>query len=429
MSIETMTKLATTTLNANTASVTFSNIPQTYTDLTVIVSSRDDRSGQPNDDIALRVGFGGTVSTSSIYSNRRIYGSGASAGSGSASGTFMYIGHQTGATATASTFGITKIYIPNYTSSNLKSVSAEGVSENNSSTAWAILTAGLISDTRPISDINLFPADASNFMTHSTFTLYGVKAARTAVGNSIKAVGGNISFDGTYVVHTFNTSGTFTPSDSLRVDYLVVAGGGGGAGNQGGGGGAGGLRSTVTATGGGGSLEPALSLTAGTAYTVAVGAGGVGTWGSTTNGSNSVFSTITSTGGGKGGSGGVNGSSGGSGGGGGYAGSPPVGTGGAGTANQGYAGGDGVLNQYGGSGGGAGGAGSAGNNASINGGAGVATSISGTSVTYAAGGNNNGSGNGATNTGNGAQANQNNGANSGGSGGSGVVIIRYRAIA
>jgi hypothetical protein len=34
------------------------------------------------------------------------------------------------------------------------------------------------------------------------------------------------------------------------------------------------MRSTVTATGGGGSLESALSVTAGTSYTATVGAGG-----------------------------------------------------------------------------------------------------------------------------------------------------------
>jgi hypothetical protein len=52
------------------------------------------------------------------------------------------------------------------------------------------------------------------------------------------------------------------------------------------------LRSTVTATGGGGSLETALSLTAGTSYTATVGAGGAGGSGSGlkgANGSNSVF--------------------------------------------------------------------------------------------------------------------------------------------
>lgn len=50
------------------------------------------------------------------------------------------------------------------------------------------------------------------------------------------ATGGTITTDGDYKVHTFNSSGTFTPipgSDSTNgsvVEYLVIAGGGGAGG-------------------------------------------------------------------------------------------------------------------------------------------------------------------------------------------------------
>ena len=76
------------------------------------------------------------------------------------------------------------------------------------------------------------------------------------------------------------------------VEYLVVAGGdGGGSTDGGGGGGAGGMR------------VGALPVTAGTSYTITVGAGGAGGaagfYGGS-NGSDSVFSTVTSTGGGGG---------------------------------------------------------------------------------------------------------------------------------
>ena len=112
-----------------------------------------------------------------------------------------------------------------------------------------------------------------------------------------KATGGiitSVSIGGVnYMVHTFLTSGTFTPASSTTVDYLVVAGGGGGGGGNhfGGGGGAGGF---LTGTG--------LSISS-QAYTITVGAAGVKgiTTGPGGNGGNSVFSTITSTGGGGGG--------------------------------------------------------------------------------------------------------------------------------
>jgi hypothetical protein len=264
---------------------------------------------------------------------------------------------------------------------------------------------------------------------------------------------------------------------TVPVDFLVVAGGGAGGQNNGGGGGAGGLRSSVTATGGGGTLESSLSLLRSTPYTVTVGAGGatgyiVGEANTvSTSGSNSVFSTITSIGGGKGGdySSVDNSETGGSGGGkapnGTYMSSPfsPVTNG---TANQGFAGGLGGYNGGGyenrRSAGGGGGAGLAGGGTgtsaySGNGGDGVATSITGSSVTYAGGGGggadtniagagSGGSGgggaggrgdvgtNGSANTGGGGGGGGNRSGvpdwfAGGGLGGSGVVILRVNQIA
>jgi len=66
------------------------------------------------------------------------------------------------------------------------------------------------------------------------------------------AAGGTITFITGYVVHTFTSSGNFVPSQSLSVEYLVVAGGGGGGCHHGGGGGAGGF------------VEGTLSTTTGT---------------------------------------------------------------------------------------------------------------------------------------------------------------------
>jgi hypothetical protein len=463
MSIETMTKLATTVLSANTASVTFSNIPQGYTDLKVVWSGRQSR----NEYVAAYTLVQFNSSTSG-YTYRTLQAdvpgtptSQTESGVGISTG--IIIGFVSNNNNTANTFGSTEMYVSNYSSSNYKTVSGEGMSENNSSNTGVLMTAGLWSNTAAITSITLSPwvGSSFNWLTHSTFTLYGVKAARTAVGNSIKAVGGNISFDGTYVVHTFNTSGTFTPSDSLRVDYLVVAGGGSGGsgGVGGGGGGAGGMRCTVDGTGGSGSLETALSLTA-QAYTVTVGAGAAGvTAAMGNNGTDSVFSTITSAGGGGGSNGGSTGAAGNSGGsGGGGAGRSGTVTGGAASpSGQGFAGGAGVGTAGSDGGGGGGGASQVGqqgqNPTGGAGGNGRATSISGSSVTYAGGGGG-GSGGGSTmpagGTGGGGQGGAdapgiaagtagtaNTGGGGGGSrdmavasknGGSGVVVIRYRAV-
>lgn len=207
---------------------------------------------------------------------------------------------------------------------------------------------------------------------------------------------------------------------------LIVAGAAGGgtsAGSGGGGGGAGGMIDDST-----------FPMPSGI-YSIIVGAGGA----ASTNGSDSsIGSLATATGGGAGG--GTAGSNGGSGGGG--AGTSGTGTnaGGTGTVGQGNNGGSGIRSntsaeQYGGGGGGAGGAGGNATNASVGAaGLGLSSSITGSPVTYAAGGlggeasgGSTPGGNGAANTGNAGGGGNDGG--TGGTGGSGVVILRFPTAA
>jgi hypothetical protein len=361
-------------------------IPQTYTDLKLVMSVRDSGSGTEQN---MKVSFNGVGGTS--YSSKLLYGSGSGAASySSSSAAFLEHQYANASGSTANTFSNNEIYIPNYTSSNYKSVSVDTVVETNATASSMGLSAGLFSNTGAITTINLAPFSGSNtFLEGSTFYLYGI----SNVTSGSKATGGIVSSDGTYWYHMFPYSGTFTPTVPLTADYLVIAGGGAGgtvAGNavDGGGGGAGGLRSTVGATGGGGSLETALSLSA-TPYTVTVGAGGaIGTWpGPGSNGNDSTFSTITSVGGGRAGQNNSTyrlGASGGSGGGGGHATSGGVGqSGGSATpSGQGYAGGSGSTQDNNGPTGGGGGAGGVGG--STSGGALAAAGAGGVGVAISA---------------------------------------------
>ena len=392
---------------AGAASVTFSGIPQTgYTDLVVKASIRDSGSS----DVRLR--FNGN--TSSIYTERRLYGNGASTGSDTITQTSMYFGSMSVPTTfTANTFSNMEIYIPNYTSSANKSLSTDGVTENNATTSYATLHAGLFADTTAISSINIFP-DSGSFQQYSTFYLYGVAKLGTTPAIVPYATGGDtIMTDGTYWYHTFTSSGTFTPQKSLSCDLLVVAGGGGGGYYNGSGGGGGGL------------LEQTGRSLSATAYTVTIGGGGakspaVAVDNVASSGSNSVFDTSTALGGG-GGNGGVpgtnststaGGSSGGK-----QAGSASAATQGNSGGATGY-GNAGAVYNFGAGGGGAGAAGSV-----ANGGNGRANSISGTSVTYAGGGGGQGGTNG---TGGGSTANFGGGGKGDTeNGGSGIVIVRY----
>jgi len=282
----------------------------------------------------------------------------------------------------------------------------------------------------------------------------GQSTTRFEVGNEMalnaclvvpafSATGGTITEVGGYRIHTFTTSGTFTPDGGGNVEVLVVGGGGGGGGGtyESGGGGAGGLIYNASF----GVTTSPISVTVG-----AGGAGGVNT-AKGGDGSNSVFSTITSTGGGGGANYSTEGpaNNGGSGGGG----SPNTHEPGTGISGQGYGGGGyTTLANYGaGGGGGAGAVGGTGNTTNGgNGGVGLEysqfASVGGSPAGWFAGGGGGsiyssgtpgaggqgggGAGSlgnatsGTANTGGGGGGAERNGT-TGGSGGSGIVIVRY----
>ena len=426
---------------AGAASVTFSNIPATFTDLKIVMSIKS-----PTTSSAYEV-LGINFTTSTSYSAKQLLywfttALSASSTTFTKSGTTYGRVFDTGFNTLSSTYpnpsiySSIEIYVPNYRSANYKSYSAEMASENNTTGAFLEMSAGLSSNTAAISAITLAGRD-NDFMEYSTFSLYGISSNTTTQNTSIpSATGGDvITTDGTYWYHAFKYSGTFTPLKALTADCLVVAGGGGGNTGAAGGGGAGGLlpftsQSFVTS-----------------AYTVTVGAGGA----VTTTGSDSQLGSLTLVKGG-GAGGGTTGGTGGSGGGGGGGSGT---SGGAATSGQGNAGGAGANLAYpsdaagGGGGKGAagttgtaatGGAGGAGTNAYSTYASATVTGVSGYyaggggafgRTTGGAGGSGGGGGcnasTGATagtaNTGGGGGAYQDAGGSS--AGGSGIVIVRY----
>ena len=145
-------------------------LPQTFTDLKIVMSTRCTTADANFSSVYYE--FNGSTTSKTI---RYLYGSGGATGSGN--DTSMAIVLTSGnANTTASVFGNAEIYLPNYTGSNYKSSSADGVSENNASTAYATLNANLWSNTAAITSIKLF-YNAGNFAQYSTFYLYGILKA------------------------------------------------------------------------------------------------------------------------------------------------------------------------------------------------------------------------------------------------------------
>lgn len=151
------------------ADITFSSIPNTYTDLILKVSARL-ASGSG----FMLLDFNG-LSTAN-FSHRVLEGNGSSAYS-FVSGNTNYATGLVGAGDTASTFTNAEFYIPNYAGSTNKSVSIDGVTENNATTAYADLEALLWSNTAAITQIKLTTSSAANFAQYTTAYLYGVSNA------------------------------------------------------------------------------------------------------------------------------------------------------------------------------------------------------------------------------------------------------------
>jgi hypothetical protein len=164
--------IATVTVGSGgAANIEFTSIPGTYTDLKVVVSARN---------VASNVAGGVWLypnGSSANMTGRILAGTGSAAVSGT--DTKVY-GYTNSANSTASTFGNIEFYIPNYTSSNNKSISVDSVMENNATEGRQGLMAGLWSSSSAITSITLESFNNStsavaNFVEHSTATLYGIK--------------------------------------------------------------------------------------------------------------------------------------------------------------------------------------------------------------------------------------------------------------
>lgn len=160
------------------SSITFSNIPQTFTDLMLVMSARNTGSYDTTfAGISSINGDGGAH-----YSDTKLFGNGSSTSSNrSSSNSGNFGGLVTpGGSATANTFGSATVYIPNYTGNNYKSFIMESVPENNASTFSAYdgveLAAGLWSQTSAINSFSIFTNTSSSavFAQYSTFSLYGI---------------------------------------------------------------------------------------------------------------------------------------------------------------------------------------------------------------------------------------------------------------
>lgn len=163
----TYTLIASNVLTTTTASVTFSAIPSTYTDLVVRTSARSTFT-----DTSVTVAFD---SPSAVFSGTTLQGSGSAAISGRFTANGQGIaGSIDISTQTASTFASSEMYIPNYRSTVNKPFAEFGVQENNATASDITSVANLYSSALPITTMTFY-AGGGSFVAGSSFYLYGIK--------------------------------------------------------------------------------------------------------------------------------------------------------------------------------------------------------------------------------------------------------------
>jgi len=166
----TMTLIASSTVGSGgAASIDFTSIPSTYTDIVFMLSAR---STVAQNGASLYMRFNGGTTTNTI---RNLYGNGTAAASQNSADAWSGV-DANGANTTANVFANTQIYFPNYAGSTNKSWSAESVVENNATLGYDEMAAGLWANTAAINRVTFTIENASgNFVQFSTAYLYGIK--------------------------------------------------------------------------------------------------------------------------------------------------------------------------------------------------------------------------------------------------------------
>ena len=159
--------IATTTLSSNTATVTLSNIPNTYTDLIIVATLRG--SNDTESDIWITI----NSDNGSNYSSTRMYAQSSSTGTDrGTNSTSINIGRQGG-----TVFAPNIIQFFNYANTNVyKSILARS-GHATSGAPISLANVGLWRSTAAITSISFIQLGAQSYKTGSTFTLYGIKAA------------------------------------------------------------------------------------------------------------------------------------------------------------------------------------------------------------------------------------------------------------
>jgi hypothetical protein len=174
----TYTLISSNVLTASAASVTFSSIPATYTDLVVKWSARASTAGTgyQNTKITLNGATSGSI-TSQTWLQNLAGSESSSRWSTSYPGYFWWEFNTPSAGWTSNTFSSYEVYLPNYAGSTQKVGSVFGAAENNATDPYFMIASAVKNTTTSaISSIEI-AVTSDNFVSGSSFYLYGISNA------------------------------------------------------------------------------------------------------------------------------------------------------------------------------------------------------------------------------------------------------------
>lgn len=155
--------------SGGSSSVTFSSIPQTYTDLYILCSARTNRTAYNTDRITANIN---AVNTNMTY--QEVQG-GAAFGTNAANDTTFGVGHATtdANSNPSDIFSSSSCYISGYTTANYKIGLMESCLMNTSTDGFMYITRSTWANSAAITSIELVTANP--WIQYSKFYLYGIK--------------------------------------------------------------------------------------------------------------------------------------------------------------------------------------------------------------------------------------------------------------
>lgn len=160
----TMTLISTVTIpTSGTASIQFTGIPQTGTDLLILCSMRT--QGSTLEQIQMSITGAGT--TPSV----KIWGTGTSPNTNSFTNT-AFIGYMNQINDTANSFGNTSIYISNYSGAQIKTIMSDSVAATGSTASLESMNVLSSGSTSAITEFTLNASTYGTLTAGSTASLY-----------------------------------------------------------------------------------------------------------------------------------------------------------------------------------------------------------------------------------------------------------------